>query len=333
MYRDCLVNIDIHNHFFPEAYLRDVEAHPGAATVSHTSDGQRHLNYSGDYNVIAAGHISLEARIQEMDKAGMDMQVLTLTTPGPHVEEGSRGIKVAQLVNDQLAAAVRDHPSRFSALATLPMQDGRGSVVELERAVTQLGLPGVMVFSNVNGKPLWASEFWPIWEKAEELDAVVMIHPNTPSPIPAGMDEWRLVPLIGFCADTSVAAAGLVFSGVMDRFPGLKIILSHLGGVIAYLAERIERGWAAYEESRLHVRESPINYLQRMWVDTVSFSTHALMCAYQFHGADRLMLGSDYPHQIGDLYRCIPAIKALPLSTRDKDRILGGNAQELLRIG
>ena len=326
------MKIDVHNHFFPEAYLKSVEANPGLATITHTPEGHRHLNYAGDYNVIDAGHVSLDTRVEQLDQAGIDMQVLTLTTPGPHVETPERGVEVARLVNDEMAAGVAEHPSRFVAMATLPMQDPAASVVELERAVTQLGLRGAMVFSNVNGKPLWAKEFWPIWEKAEALNAPILIHPTTPDPIPAGMDEWRLVPLIGFCADTSVAAAGMVFSGVMDAYPNLKIVLSHLGGTIAYLAERIERGWAIYPESRLHISRSPMEYFSKMWVDTVSFSTHALMCAYEFHGPERMMLGSDYPHQIGDLFRCVPAIEALPIPDAEKQLIYETNAREVFGI-
>ena len=327
-----MVKIDIHNHFFPSAYVDDVEANPGVATVTRTPEGLRHLNYSGDYNVIADGHTSLQARILEMDKAGIDMQVLTLTTPGPHVESPERGVHLAQLVNNELASAVSQHPTRFVAMATLPMQDPNASVVELERAVNDLGLRGAMVFSNVNEKPLWASEFWPIWAKAEELDVPILIHPTSPAPIPSGMEEFRLIPLIGFCADTTVAASGMVFSGLMDEFPRLRIVLSHLGGTIAYLAERIERGWAIYDESREHVKGNPIDYFKRMWVDTVSFSTHALMCAYEFHGPDYMMLGSDYPHQIGDLHRCVPAIEALDIPDEEKERIYGLNAKQVFGI-
>ena len=326
------MKIDVHNHYFPSAYIDDVELNPGVATVTRTEDGHRHLNYEGDYNIIADGHVSLEARLKVMDEAGVDMQVLTLTTPGPHIEEAGRGVSIARLVNDQLAEAVAKYPTRFTSMATLPMQDPAASVIELERAVRELGLRGAMVFTNINRTPLWAKEFWPIWKKAEELDVPILVHPTSPSPIASGMDEWRLVPLIGFCADTSVAASGLVFSGVMDAFPNLKIILSHLGGTIAYLAERIERGWAVYPETRLYVKGNPIDYFKRMWVDTVSFSTHALMCAYDFHGAEYMMLGSDYPHQIGDISRCIPAIEALPIPSEDKKRILETNAQALFKI-
>jgi len=326
------LKIDVHNHYFPPAYIDAVEAEPGAATVTRTEQDQRHLNYAGDYNVIADGHVSLETRLKEMDSAAIDMQVLTLTTPGPHVEEGKRGIEIARLVNDEMAAAVTSYPNRFLAMATLPLQDPQASVVEFERAVNKLNLRGAMVFSNVNGKPLWAREFWPIWEKAEQLEVPILIHPTSPSPIPSGMDEWRLVPLIGFCTDTSVAAAGLVFSGAMEAFPRLKLVLSHLGGAIAYLAERMERGWAIYPETRRNIKKTPIEYFKRMQVDTVSFSTHALMCAYEFHGSDHMMLGSDYPHQIGDLYRCVPAIEALPIPAREKELIFASNAKRVYCI-
>jgi aminocarboxymuconate-semialdehyde decarboxylase len=118
----------------------------------------------------------------------------------------------------------------------------------------------------------------------------------------------------------------------MDAYPNLKVVLSHLGGAIAYLAERIERGWAIYPESREHISRSPMEYFSQMWVDTVSFSTHALMCAYEFHGPERMMLGSDYPHQIGDLFRCAPAIEALSIPDAEKQLIYEINAREVFRI-
>ena len=326
------MKIDVHTHYFPPEYIDEVERHSGgAAHVTRDAHGQALLHYAGDYNVIAPGHISLEQRLQDMDRASVDMQIITMTTPGTHVEEPKRGLELAQLANDALAKAAHDHPERLRAMATLPLQDPAGSVQEFERAVRDLGLRGAMVFSNVNGTPLWDRRYWPLYEKAAELDAPILVHPTTPANF-QGEDTYRLVPLIGFCTDTTMAAAGLVFEGLYEEFPNIKIILSHLGGALPYLAERIERGWVAYAECKVHLKSNPVEHFKRMYLDTVSFDPNALMCAAGFSGADHLMLGSDYPHQIGDLNRCVPAIEALPLSDDDKERIFERNARELFGI-
>jgi aminocarboxymuconate-semialdehyde decarboxylase len=325
------MQIDVHTHFFPPEYVAEVEAHPGAASVTTDAQGRRLLHYAGDYNVVVGGHVDIDVRLRAMDAAGIDQQVLTMTTPGTHVEQTRRGVRLARLVNEALAEVGRRYPQRFAALATLPLQSVRASVRELEYAVTSLGLRGAMLFSNVNGTPLWDRRFWPLYAKAEELDVPLLIHPTTPGHF-RGADPYRLVPLIWFCADTAAAAAGLVLAGVYEDFPRLKIVLGHLGGVLPYLAERVERGWTAYEECRRHVRRTPVEHFKRMYYDTVNFDPLALRLAYDWAGPSRLLLGSDYPHQIGDLNRCAPAIASLRIPERAKRQILGENARALFRL-
>ena len=172
--------------------------------------------------------------------------MITLTTPGTHVEEPVVAVRLAQLVNDAFANVVSDKKGRFATLATLPLNDPAASVTELRRCMEQLHFRGAMLFSNVNGTALYDARFTRLYEVANELEAVLYIHPTNPISVEAMTDFW-LMPLVGFLFDTTLAAAGLVFSGVVEKFPDIRWVLGHLGGAIPYLAERLDRGFSAFK--------------------------------------------------------------------------------------
>src|SRR5688500_17225910 len=157
-------------------------------------DGNPHVHYPGDYNVAVAGHRDIAYRQGVLEKEGVDTQVITLTTPGTHVESAAYAEKLAVLVNDSFAKIIAERGPRFAALATLPLNDPKASVKELERAMTQLRLPGAMLFSNVNGIALADKRFWPLYEAANDRDAVLHIHPTSPVGVEA-MTEFWLMPL------------------------------------------------------------------------------------------------------------------------------------------
>ncbi len=323
--------IDVHNHYYPPAYLDALSS--GATNVRLTVDaeGNPRLHYPGDYNIAVRGHRDLDYRETVLAQHGVDTQVLSLTTPGTHVEAPVAAARLASLVNDAFAEAVRDRRGRFAALATLPLNDPAAAVRELERACTQLGLPGAMLFSNVNGAALADARFWPLYEAADALGAVLHIHPTNPVGVEAMTDFW-LMPLVGFPFDTTLAAAKLVFGGVAERFPRIRWVLSHLGGAIPYLAERLDRGYHAFRECRVHLSRPPSEVLKQFYYDTVNFDPGALALAVAFAGAGHVLAGSDYPHQIGSLPAMLEAIAALPIPEADKAAILGGNAAALLRL-
>jgi aminocarboxymuconate-semialdehyde decarboxylase len=326
-----MATIDFHNHFYPPAYLDALRS--GGTQVRVTADGEGNLllHYPGDYNVAVRGHRDAAYREAVLAEQGVDTQVLSLTTPGTHVEEPATAARLASLVNDAFAEVVRDRPGRFAALATLPLNDPAAAVRELERACAQLGFRGAMLFSNVNGVALSDPRFWPLYEAASSLDAVLHIHPTSPVGVEAMGDFW-LMPLVGFPLETTLAAAQLVFSGVAERFPGIRWVLSHLGGAIPYLAERLDRGFHAFRECRARIDRPPSDYLKRFYYDTVNFDRGSLELAAAFAGADRLLAGSDYPHQIGSIPAMLASIRGLPLSAADQAAILGGNAARLLRL-
>jgi len=324
--------IDFHNHFYPPEYLEAIQSGPSNVKVTYDAEGNPLVHYPGDYNILVPGHRDIAYRAGVLDRAGVTRQVLSFTTPGTHVESPERAAELARMVNDALARIVRERGSHFTALATLPMNAPDACLAELERAVGDLGFRGAMLFSNINGVPLSDARFWPLYRYANETNAVLYIHPSFPVGVEAMTDYW-LTPLLGFPFDTTLAAAKLVFSGVVDRYPGISWVLCHLGGVIPYLAERLDRGYYAFRECREHINRPPSEYLKRFHYDTVNFDTRALQLALDFAGADHLLAGSDYPHQIGSLQRMITSIEMLEIPEEAKSRIFGGNAARLLGLG
>jgi len=323
--------IDVHNHYYPPAYLDALEKGPSAVRVTHDAEGNPCVHYPGDYNVCVPGHRDIDYREQVLRKDGVDTQLISLTTPGTHVEETGTAARLAALVNDRFAQVVADKRGRFAALATLPLNDPAASVAEFRRATRELKLPGAMLFSNVNGVALYDKRYWPLYEDADEADAVLMIHPTNPVGVEAMLDYW-LMPLVGFLCDTTLAAAGLAFSGVAERFPRIHWVLGHLGGAIPYLAERLDRGFEAFKECRVNLQRPPSTYLKRWYYDTVNFDPHAIELAIAFAGADHVLAGSDYPHQIGSIPKMLAAIRAVNAGDEAKRKILGENAMRLLRI-
>lgn len=326
--------VDFHNHYYPPEYVEALKrpSSRSSVRVTYDADGNPCVHYPGDYNILVPGHRDIDYRQRVLDEHGVDTQVLSFTTPGVHVETPALAVEWARMVNDAFARVVRERRGRFTALATLPLNDPAASVIELERAMTGLGMPGAMVFSNVNHVALADERFAPLWKKADELDAVIYIHPTDPAGVEAMLDYW-LMPLVGFLMDTTLAAARLVFSGIPDRHPRIRWVLTHMGGAVPYLAERFDRGYRAFEECRRNISRPPSEYLRDFYYDTVNFNRSAVRLALDFAGEDRILAGSDYPHQIGSIPLMLRTIREMDLTEQAKVKIFGGNAARLLKIG
>ena len=323
--------IDFHNHFYPPEYLEALQTGQSNIKVTFDSENNPLLHYPGDYNIIVPAHRDIHYRAEVLKNTGIDKQILTFTTPGTHIESPERSIELARMINDSFAKIINEQGDRFTALATLPLNDPDASVDEVERAFGDLGFRGVMVFSNINGIALSDHRFWNLYDKADKLKAVFYIHPSFPVGVEAMTDYW-LMPLIGFTFDTTLAAAKLVFSGVVEKFPRIRWVLGHLGGAIPYLVERLDRGYFAFKECRENINKAPSEYLKQFYYDTVNFDAKALQLAIDFAGADHLVAGSDYPHQIGSLEKMIDSIEKLNISPEEKAGIFSENAARLLEL-
>jgi aminocarboxymuconate-semialdehyde decarboxylase len=237
-------------------------------------------------------------------------------------------VTTAAIQNDQIAKLVKQNPQRFMGIATLPMQAPEKAADELKRAMTKLDLRGTMFASNIIGKNLDDPSFEPVWATAEELGAFVFIHPNNV----AGADRMKsyyLNNLIGNPLDTTIGAACLYFGGVLDRHPKLTVVLAHGGGFTPYQAARWEHGWHVRPEPKKNIAKQPVDIAKRFYYDTILHSAPVLEFMIEHVGADRVMLGSDYPYDMG-MMDCVKHVRGLKISDADKATILSTCAQALL---
>jgi aminocarboxymuconate-semialdehyde decarboxylase len=275
--------------------------------------------------------VSVEQRIADMDRIGIDIQVLTLTTPNVYFSTRKRNLTLAKMSNDFFAELCQKYPQRFIAFASVPLGHPEDAIEELHRAVKDLRMKGVVLGSNIDGKHLHSKEFWPFYEEVNRLNLPIFIHPMVPIH-PETMAEFPLVPLIGFLMDTTQSVAKMVYSGLFEKYPNLTLILPHLGGTLPFIFERLDNGYRSYVECQPYIKKFPSEYLKRFYYDTVSFYRPALMCTYDAVGADHMVLGSDYPHVIGDISKSVSSIEALDISQEEKEKILGENGKKILKL-
>jgi len=275
------------------------------------------------------GGFDLTRRLKDMDDTDVDVQVLSVTpTTYLYGQEADLCVETCIIQNDQLAKLIAAHPTRFMGIGTLPMQAPERAADELKRAMTKCGLRGAMFASNIAGKNLDDPSFEPLWATAEELGAFMFIHPYTV----AGADRLKsfyLGNLIGNPLDTTIAAACLIFGGVMHRHPKLKVVLAHGGGFTPYQAARWEHGWAVRPETKKYLKEQPTDIIGKFYYDTILHSDKTLEAMIGLTGISRVVLGSDYPYDMA-MMDCVKHVRSLSISDADKNRILNGNAEALL---
>jgi aminocarboxymuconate-semialdehyde decarboxylase len=325
--------IDIHAHFFPEVYLRAIETQGERFGI--TLDRSDAAGPAIKIGTMLGGHLrrefyDLEARLKEMNRAGVDVHALSLTFPMVYWADAELAARLARVVNDAMSEAHRAYPDRFVALATLPMQEPKRAVEELDRAARLPGVRGVYLGTNVNGRELDDPAFLPVWQRIDDLELPVFLHPlNVIGAQRLG--PYYLANLLGNPYDTGVAAARLIFGGVLDRFPRLSVCLPHAGGTLPYLIGRLDRGQKVRRELK-HMKRKPSAYLRRFTYDTISHAPAPLRYLIDLVGADRVMIGSDYCFDLG-YERPVQVVTSLPrLSRADQAKILGGNAAKLLEM-
>lgn len=326
------MRIDIHNHFYPTKFLKQLENVGSTVGITIETDdwGRQILVQHGNRLVtITPPMNNVNKRIEDMDQSGFDMQILTLSAPSVDIFPVEIGETLAKVVNDEIARICQEDPDHFMAFATLPFIDPNRTVKELERCIDALGFKGACMGTNINGMGLDDQILYPFYERMADYDLPIHIHPRAPADKETYKD-YRLVPMIGFEMELCIAVVRLIMGGVMERFPNLKFIVSHLGGALPYLAERIQNCYEAYPECQENISLPAKDYLKRFYYDTVSFFEPALMCAYSFLGARRLILGSDYPHVIGDIREAVTSIEHLDIPQTDKEMIYSANILRLI---
>lgn len=322
--------IDIHAHIIVPRVTRE---HENWGPEVIWEDGRQWVDFGGRrINSALREFIDVDRILEEQIRAGVDVVLLSpWSSLFRYDASPAEGLRVSQLHNDALAEIVARHNLQVAAVGSVPLQDAELAARELERAMLELGLLGAEIGTNVNGVYLGDAEFRPFWAAAEELGAVVEIHPVTGLGGPV-KGEYYLWNAYANPAETALTAAHMILSGLLKEHPELKIVLFHGGGHLPYQIGRLDRAYEMRPEAQQKIDALPSTYLKRFYFDTVVHSAKALAYLVDLVGFERVMIGSDYPFDMG-LEEPAAIVSQLPELTKDqKESILGGNAQRLLGL-
>lgn len=324
--------IDVHTHMLNREWLRLLERHGRPRyTLKKVVGGLRAIHLDGaPFMTPVPEMFDWDLRIRNMDRAGIDVAVVSLTCPNVYWGGEKVSARAAQVMNDEMAEASRTWPDRIQWFCSLPWQYERAALAELARAL-EAGACGVMVLANVDGRPLTDPGFEAIWRAIDAAKLPVLVHPTAPPGVAEmRMDEFQLTASVGFTTDTTLAVARMIYDGFLDRFPNLKIIASHGGGALPYLIGRLDQCWEHIPACRTKTREKPSLHARRIYADAVVFTDEVLAMAVRVFGSENVLYGSDYPHTIGDPIGCLARVDRLPEGVRS--RVRGENAERIFRF-
>jgi predicted TIM-barrel fold metal-dependent hydrolase len=321
------VKIDVHAHFYPKRYL---------AALLRLTEGDSSPWTLGVRKLLVTKiapdrrMVEIEAHLEDMDRAGVDLQVLSPTIPHPYFDDQPLAVELAKVSNDALAEVCARYPARFKGFAVLPLPHAEAALAELARAINSLGLHGVVLGANVKGRHLDDESFLPVYREINRRKLTIFLHPMIP-PGQEEMADYDLSAAVGFHLDTTLATLRLVYRGVFEENPDLNFIVPHLGAMIPYVWDRINSSYRTRPEAQLHVKRPPAEYLTRLYYDSVNFHPAAWRCALETVGVDRIVYGSDYPLPIGSMERGIALVDALDITPERREMIYSGTAARLLR--
>jgi aminocarboxymuconate-semialdehyde decarboxylase len=334
--KNKFLRVDIHCHYAnPEAAAKVAPLNPGQhepnVVYANAITRETNVKQMKDRGAKLSG---VEVRLKDMDRMGIDIQAVS---PAPHQTyywtDPGLGAELSRSINERIAQIVAEHPDRFVGLGTVPLQDASLAVAELEHCVNKLGLRGVEINPSVRGMDLTDAKLnlEKFFAKAQELDIVLFMHPIGFTQGERLLDHY-FNNVIGNPLETTVAASHLIFDGVMDRHPKLKVVLPHGGGYLAHYWARMDHGWKARPDCRVVIKKKPSSYLEKFYFDTITFDRGMLEHQVERFGADHVLLGTDYPYDMGmeDPVGFIDGCRKI--SAKDKERIMGGNAARLLKI-
>ena len=328
------MNIDVHGHIVVEEILRS-SAHDESwrPEISRGADGRQMLCTNGkNEGPIPKEAVDWATVIENLDATKVDVMAVSPVPPLLFYDlDAKTGLYGCQVQNDAIAGAVAQYPTRLAGLGVVPLQDVDLAVKELERAVGDLKMPGIEIGTNILGTYPGDPSLRPFWAAVQDLDAFVFVHPYTPF----GADHLRvyhLVNLVGFVSDTARSIADVVLSGLLEEFPRLKLCFSHGGGTAPYILGRWDHGFEARTETKVKTDTPPSELFKHLYFDSITHSDRALQFLVDTVGADHIMIGSDYPFDMGPA-EPVRSVEQNPLiSESDKAKIMGGNAERLLKL-
>jgi aminocarboxymuconate-semialdehyde decarboxylase len=322
--------IDVHTHMFSEGWMSAVRAagDPDFQLGEGAQDGA--LIYRGSsIGRIVPTMIDFDTRIAAMDEAGVDVALISLTAPNVYWGTRTQSAAAARTINDDFAAAENKHDGRIRWFASLPFQNADDAVAELRRAKDN-GAIGVCTLTNILGTPLTAEQYRPIWREIDAMRLPVFVHPTSPYTDGMGLGEYGLGNTIGFTSETSLCFARMIYDGFLDEFPNLNLIACHGGGAFPYLIARFDIMWERARGVGSAIESPPSSYLRRLYYDSIVYDQKTLEFLVEQVGPDRVLYGSDYPFQIGDMKGVLARVDALPEAQRNAIR--GGNAAQLFDL-
>lgn len=324
------VRFDLHTHYYTQEYFECIRDLPSEFSFAQSPTGQTIITLRGArFFGVTPAMTDVAKRLDDMDRVGIDVEVVSLSTPNVFFSSAEHQPAVARMINDAYADLIATHPKRFKGFASIPMDSTESALKELHRAIYELKLNGVVLLSNIGGNALTGPEYRLFFEEANRMKLCIFLHPMLP-PNSEPFREYVLGPIIGFPFDTSLAVARMCYSGMFEEFPDIRWIIGHLGGAVPYLMERMDNGFRDFAECREKIDKLPSFYLKRLHYDTVSFSPYSLKMVRDMVGADHMVMGSDYPHLLGSIERAVTSIEGLEISEQEKEQIFSANALSIL---
>lgn len=326
--------VDVHAHLLPRSAI--AAAKGGAewfgSRIETDALGRPEI-VTGDYRVSMGGPAnweSIEERIIRMDALGVDRQVISLNPIlfRYYLELGD-AIECSKAVNDEIAGIVADHPNRFAGFGTLPMQDPASAVEELEKVMSTAGMVGVSLGTHVGGLNWDEPHLFPVLEAAEQSHALVFVHPAA-SRLKEALPRYHMRNFIANPTETTIAIGSLIFGGILDRLPGLRLLFAHGGGYACWAYSRFDHGHRVRSEAREHIARLPSDYLSTLWYDSLVHGYGNLRRLIDVVGVDRVVLGTDFPADMGQPDP-VGWVEGSDLSTEEKSAVLGSNAEVMLR--
>ncbi|MBX7209209.1 MAG: amidohydrolase family protein [Verrucomicrobiaceae bacterium] len=319
--------IDCQSHLFSPEMLALMEKRTADPTI-FTKDGTRFLKMGDWLRKVPPLYLDVDAKLATMDAAGIAMTALSINDPGPEWF-GDEGAKVARMANDFVAGVIAKHPTRFFGLCVLPFQDMKATLAELDRCVKELGIKGVLLYTNLAGRFSDEPEFRPFFKRAVELDVPVLLHPAKPLTTEQ-VKGYEMTSTLGNMFDNTIALTRLLMSGILDELPALKLVCPHLGGTLPYIVGRLQHQVTVLKRGPQNLQHTPLDYLHRIWMDIVSPLPEAMKMCLDLVGPDRLLYASDHPwvqpEVISDDFR------SLKLSAEIEEKVFSGNARKLFRL-
>ncbi len=321
------LRIDCQSHLFCPELVRMMEGRRSDPSV-FIRDGERIIKMGDWLRKIQPHYMDVQAKLASMDANGIAMTALSINDPGPEWF-GEEGPEVARILNNFVADIVRNYPTRFFGLCVLPLQDMTASLVELDRCVNQLGMKGVLLYTNLAGKFPDEPEFRPLFKRVVELDIPILLHPAKPITTEF-VKGYEMTSSLGNMFDNTIALTRIIMAGMLDEFPRLKLVCPHLGGTLPYIIGRLDHQTQVLKRGPKYLTRAPSAYLKSVWLDVVSPLPLAIKFAHEFMGPDRLIFSSDHPWvDPSDIIRCV---REAGLSAEDQSKIFAGNAQRLFKL-